>query len=110
MICLCGQRKCRGPFLHFATADCYQQVISHNSPISAQLANLVRGCMKKFMSREDLELLLKHKLNTAMFGTVGFNHHVRYADKDLVPDSIKNMLTWLRTFVTDSLQHIKYKW
>lgn len=75
-ICLCGHKKCRGSFLHFATADCYQQVLSRNSPIAARFANLVRGSMKQVMSREDSELLLKHGFNTAAFGAVSFNHHI----------------------------------
>ncbi|KAL7488971.1 hypothetical protein ACHAW6_014562 [Cyclotella cf. meneghiniana] len=74
-VCLCGHRKCRGSFLHFTSAPCYQQVLSRNCPIASRFANLVRGCMKKVMSREDSELLLKHGFNTAAFGAVSFNHH-----------------------------------
>eukprot|EP00985_Skeletonema_marinoi_P008563 scaffold3910_cov72-Skeletonema_marinoi.AAC.1 len=62
-ICLCGHKNCRGSFLHFATADCYQQVLSRNSPIAARFANLVRGCMKQVMSKEDSELLAKHGID-----------------------------------------------
>ena len=108
-VCLCGQKKCRGSFLHFATADCYQQVLSRNSPISARFANLVRGCMKQVMSKEDTELLLKHGFNTAAFGAVSFNHHVSSVNPNATPDSINNVPVWLRTFVADCLRYIEYE-
>lgn len=108
-VCLCGQKKCRGSFLHYATADCYQQVLSRNSPISARFANVVRGCMKKVMSKEDSELLLKHGFNTAAFGAVSFNHHVNVVDSQSNPDSIENVPVWLRTYVADCLRYIEYE-
>ncbi|KAL7541614.1 hypothetical protein ACHAXR_011069, partial [Thalassiosira sp. AJA248-18] len=108
-VCLCGQKNCRGSFLHFATADCYQQVLSRNSPMSARFANLVRGCMKQVMSKEDSELLLKHGFNTAAFGAVSFNHHVSNVDPQSSPDSIENVPIWLRTFVADCLRYIEYE-
>ena len=108
-ICLCGHRNCRGSFLHFATADCYQQVLSRNSPIAARFANLVRGCMKQVMSREDSELLSKHGFCTAAFGAVSFNHHTVSADSNSTQDSIENVPIWLRTFVADCLRYIEYE-
>ena len=108
-ICLCGQLNCRGSFLHYATADCYQQVLSRNSPIAARFANLVRGCMKQVMSKEDSELLLKHGFNTAAFGAVSFNHHMSSVDTQATPDSIENVPIWLRTFVADCLRYIEYE-
>ena len=108
-VCLCGQKNCRGSFLHYATADCYQQVLSRNSPVAARFANLVRGCMKQIMSKEDTELLLKHGFNTASFGAVSFNHHVSSADPQSTPDSIENVPIWLRTFVADCLRYIEYE-
>ena len=73
-ICLCGHTKCRGSFLHLTSAPCYQQVLSRNCPIAARFANLVRGCMKQVMSREDSDILQKHGFSTAAFGAVSFNH------------------------------------
>jgi hypothetical protein len=108
-VCLCGQKNCRGSFLHYATADCYQQVLSRNSPPAARFASLVRGCMKQVMSKEDSELLLKHGFNTAAFGAVSFNHHVSSADPQTSPDSIENVPVWLRTFVADCLRYIEYE-
>ncbi|KAL7554514.1 hypothetical protein ACHAWF_017971 [Thalassiosira exigua] len=127
-ICLCGQRNCRGSFLHFATADCYQQVLSRNSPIAARFANLVRGSMKRVMSREDSDLLTKHGFDTAAFGAVSFNHHVHNIPASsgskagpggseegskgmaaATPDSIENVPVWLRTFVADCLRYIEYE-
>lgn len=108
-ICLCGHKNCRGSFLHFATADCYQQVLSRNSPIAARFANLVRGCMKQVMSKEDSELLAKHGFSTAAFGAVSFNHHTASADSTSTQDSIDNVPIWLRTFVADCLRYIEYE-
>ncbi len=108
-ICLCGHKNCRGSFLHFATADCYQQVLSRNSPIAARFANLVRGCMKQVMSKEDSELLAKHGFSTAAFGAVSFNHHTSSADSTSTQDSIDNVPIWLRTFVADCLRYIEYE-
>ena len=107
-VCLCGQRRCRGSFLHYATADCYQQVLSRNSPIAARFANLVRGCTKQVMSREDSAILARHGFNTAAFGAVSFNHHA--AATSLVSrDSIDNVPIWLRTYVADCLRYIEYE-
>lgn len=108
-ICLCGHKNCRGSFLHFATADCYQQVLSRNSPIAARFANLVRGCMKQVMSKEDSELLSKHGFSTAAFGAVSFNHHISSGDSSSTQDSIDNVPIWLRTFVADCLRYIEYE-
>jgi len=108
-ICLCGHKNCRGSFLHFATADCYQQVLSRNSPIAARFANLVRGCMKQVMSKEDSELLAKHGFSTAAFGAVSFNHHTASADSNSTQDSIENVPIWLRTFVADCLRYTEYE-
>eukprot|EP00804_Cyclotella_cryptica_P023246 CCRYP_000433-RA/>CCRYP_000433-RA protein AED:0.02 eAED:0.02 QI:325/1/1/1/1/1/5/149/3140 len=88
-VCLCGHRKCRGSFLHLTSAPCYQQVLSRNCPIASRFANLVRGCMKKVMSREDSELLLKHGFNTAAFGAVSFNHHCK-ANRSVLADTATN--------------------
>lgn len=97
-ICLCGHRKCRGSFLHLTSAPCYQQVLSRNCPMASRFANLVRGCMKQVMSREDSELLLKHGFNTAAFGAVSFNHHskaIRSSKVDVVAKSDKDARTQL---------------
>jgi len=32
-VCLCGHSNCRGSFLHFATADCYQEVMRTRLPM-----------------------------------------------------------------------------
>ena len=74
-ICLCGNTNCRGSFLHFATADCYQEVLNRNSPIAVRFSSLVKGCMKQVMSREDEHVLDNHGFGTAAFGAVSFNHH-----------------------------------
>eukprot|EP00978_Attheya_sp_CCMP212_P042737 scaffold265886_cov50-Attheya_sp.AAC.2 len=111
-ICLCGHVKCRGSFLHFATADCYQQVLSRNSPIAVRFANLVKGSMKQIMSREDEQVLKNHGFGTAAFGAVSFNHHqtsksAKWPNEAL--DSMENVPIWLRTFVADTLRYIEYE-
>lgn len=67
-VCLCGHGQCRGSFLHFATADCYQQVLNRNSPVAVRLANLVKGSTKKVMSEDDDAILKRHGFQTAAFG------------------------------------------
>lgn len=105
-ICLCGHRKCRGSFLHFAAADCYQQVLSRNAPIAVQFANIAKGCMKKIISKEDARILENHGLVTAAFGAVSFNHY-RGGINPL--DSLDYVPVWLRTFVADTLRYIEYE-
>jgi hypothetical protein len=110
-VCLCGCSKCRGSFLHFATADCYQQVPNRNSPIAVRFANLVKGCTKKVMSDEDNRTLSRHGFGTAAFGAVSFNRHL-----DLMAssggarlDSMANVPIWLKTYVADVLRYIEYE-
>eukprot|EP00957_Ditylum_brightwellii_P178588 13603694-Ditylum_brightwellii.AAC.1 len=114
-VCLCGHSSCRGSFLHFATADCYQQVMSRNAPIAVRFSGLVRGCMKKVMSKEDEVVLKNHGFITAAFGAVSFNHHRRKkntatnASSSDPLDSMKYIPIWLRTFVADTLRYIEYE-
>lgn len=110
-VCLCGCSKCRGSFLHFATADCYQQVLNRNSPVAVRFANLVKGCTKKVMSEEDNQTLTRHGFGTAAFGAVSFNRHL-----DLISssdgarlDSMANVPIWLKTYVADVLRYIEYE-
>jgi len=106
-VCLCGHSKCRGSFLHFAAADCYQQVLNRNAPIAIRFSNLVKGCMKKVMSSEDEKKLMSHGFGTAAFGAVSFNHH---RENDDIPlDSMDYIPIWLRTFVADTLRYIEYE-
>ena len=110
-VCLCGFRKCRGSFLHFTTADCYQQVLNRNSPIAVRFANLVKGCMKQVMSAEDETILTNHGFGSAAFGAVSFN---RYKLLGGMPStarlhSIEYVPIWLRTYVADILRYIEYE-
>ena len=99
-ICLCGFSKCRSSFLHFATADCYQQVMARNSPICIRFAYLLKSMAKKVMSTEDNVLLKRHGFATAAFGPVSF---VKGEDK------IDHVPIWLRTYVADILRYIEYE-
>lgn len=110
-VCLCGFRKCRGSFLHFATADCYQRVLNRNSPIAVRFANLVKGCMKKVMGTEDEIILTNHGFGSAAFGAVSFN---RYKLLGGMPStarlhSLQYVPVWLRTYVADILRYIEYE-
>ena len=111
-ICLCGHGQCRGSFLHFATADCYQQVLNRNSPIAVRLANLIKGSTKRVMSEEDDKILTRHGFNTAAFGAVSVNRRkasstINGGDARL--DSTEMVPVWLRTFVADTLRYIEYE-
>eukprot|EP00592_Proboscia_alata_P015835 CAMPEP_0194395344 /NCGR_PEP_ID=MMETSP0174-20130528/124369_1 /TAXON_ID=216777 /ORGANISM="Proboscia alata, Strain PI-D3" /LENGTH=861 /DNA_ID=CAMNT_0039191265 /DNA_START=1074 /DNA_END=3659 /DNA_ORIENTATION=- len=120
-ICLCGNMKCRGSFLHFATADCYQQVLERNSPISVRLASLMRSSTKKKISREDSLVLKRHGFGTAAFGAISFfssNTRSVNGDKPSLDknskfqsqiDSINHVPVWLQTFVADTLRYIEYE-
>jgi hypothetical protein len=110
-VCLCGYSKCRGSFLHFATADCYQQVLNRNSPIAVRFSNLVKSCTKKVMAEDDDRILSNHGFGTAAVGAVGFNRHEIFTSpsgNDKL-DSLANVPVWLRTYVADVLRYIEYE-
>ena len=108
-ICLCGYGQCRGSFLHFATADCYQQVLNRNSPIAVRLSNLIKGCMKKVMSEEDERILERHGFHTAAFGAISVNRRKASKQNTANLDSLDIVPVWLRTFVADTLRYIEYE-
>ena len=110
-VCLCGHKRCSGSFLHFATADCYQQVLNRNSPVASRLANLIKGCTKRVMADDDEKILGRHGFQTAAFGAVSVNRRKAHAlDKlDTSLDSIDIVPVWLRTYVADTLRYIEYE-
>jgi len=110
-ICLCGKSNCRGSFLHFATADCYQQVLNRNSPIATRFANLVKGCTKQVMSDEDDRILKNHGFLTAVFGAVAVNRRESCALKhgSALLDSLDFVPIWLKTYVADVLRYVEYE-
>lgn len=110
-VCLCGHGRCRGSFLHFATADCYQQVLNRNSPVAVRLSNLIKGCMKKVMSEDDDVVLKRHGFQTAAFGAVSVNRRqARMATTpDVQLDSMEFVPIWLRTYIADILRYIEYE-
>ena len=114
-VCLCGHTKCRGSFLHFATADCYQEVLKRNSTIAVRFSNLLKGCMKKVMSTEDEEVLDNHGFGTATFGAVSFNYYngnvsnTAHANSVAALDSMENVPIWLRTYTAETLRYIEYE-
>lgn len=110
-VCLCGHKRCSGSFLHFAAADCYQQVLNRNSPVASRLANLVKGCTKKVMADDDEKILMRHGFQTAAFGAVSVNRrNAKALDKlDSSLDSMNIVPVWLRTYVADTLRYIEYE-
>ena len=110
-VCLCGQGRCRGAFLHFATADCYQQVLNRNSPVAVRLSQLIKGCTKKVMSDDDIAILKRHGFQTAAFGAVSVNRRkaTNLAFEDASLDSMDFVPIWLRTHVADILRYIEYE-
>lgn len=110
-VCLCGYGRCRGSFLHFAMADCYQQVLYRNSPIATRFASLVKGSMKQVMSHDDEHVLRNHGFLTASFGAISVNRRdasVNGNGEGLV-DSFDMVPVWLRTYVADVLRYIEYE-
>jgi hypothetical protein len=108
-VCLCGHGRCRGSFLHFATADCYQQVLNRNSPIAVRLSNLIKGCMKQVMAEDDERILNRHGFHTAAFGAISVNRRKANKHNTASLDSIDIVPIWLRTFVADTLRYIEYE-
>jgi hypothetical protein len=109
-VCLCGHGHCRGSFLHFATADCYQQVLNRNSPMAVRLANLIKGCMKKVMAEDDERILKSHGFQTAAFGAISVNRRKATGlGQNMTLDSMDIVPIWLRTFVADTLRYIEYE-
>jgi hypothetical protein len=110
-ICLCGNIQCRGSFLHFATADCYQQVLNRNAPIAVRLSQLIKGCTKQVMAQEDSKILERHGFLTAAFGAVSVNRQKvtsgQFSGAEL--DSMEFVPIWLRTYVADTLRYIEYE-
>jgi hypothetical protein len=97
--------------LHFATADCYQQVLNRNSPIAVRLSQLIKGCMKQVMADEDDKILKRHGFQTAAFGPVSVNRRKVMSSENLNTslDSMDFVPIWLRTFVADMLRYIEYE-
>ena len=110
-VCLCGYGKCRGSFLHFATADCYQRVLSRNAPIASRFSNLVKGSMKQVMAEDDERVLRSHGFQTAAFGAISVNrhHNTDDGDKNGLVDAMDFVPVWLRTYVADTLRYIEYE-
>jgi hypothetical protein len=110
-VCLCGHKRCSGSFLHFAAADCYQQVLNRNSPVASRLANLIKGSTKKVMAEEDDKILKRHGFQTAAFGAVSVNRRKAHAldTLDTSLDSMNIVPVWLRTYVADTLRYIEYE-
>ena len=110
-VCLCGYKKCRGSFLHFATADCYQQVLNRNAPIAVRFSNLAKGCMKEVLSKENQRTLRNHGFMTAAFGAISVNRHLAsgFQAKDATLDSMDIVPVWLQTYVADTLRYIEYE-
>ena len=108
-VCLCGYGKCRGSFLHFATADCYQKVMNRNCPIATRFSNLIKGCMKQVMSEDDEKVLKSHGFRTAAFGAISVNRRDAETVNENLSDTMQIVPVWLKTYAADTLRYIEYE-
>lgn len=67
-ICLCGMTECRGSFLHYATAEDLQQILTKNCGPLWRYASLLRSCSERPLSSADLSTLDRHGMRSAAFG------------------------------------------
>ena len=112
-VCLCGHINCRSSFLHFATADCYQQILARNAPIAVRLCSLIRSANKQVMSQDDEKVLQRHGFHEAVFGAVSYlptkGHTLKKSLNPNYSNSIEFVPVWLRTYVADVLRYIEYE-
>ena len=101
-VCLCGHSNCRGSFLHFAAADCYQQVLQRTNEIAVRFAALLQSCIRKSLKKDDKSILARHGFNTAAFGAVSYLAKEQTNSLDAVP-------LWLQIFVVESLKYVEYE-
>jgi hypothetical protein len=113
-ICLCGSKRCRGSFLHFATADCYQEILRKEFPLAARFASIAKSCTRKNLSEVDEKRLHSHGFRTATFGAVSYSHlsfPIIQQDSDTIKprESLDNVPIWLLSFAAEILQYIEYE-
>ena len=99
-ICLCGSKRCRGSFLHFAKADMYQKVFNLTNSCSTRFATLIKACMKPKPNDSDVDTLNRHGFITAAFGALSYYEN---------QNSQKYVPVWLRCYVADILRYIEYE-
>jgi len=110
-VCLCGCVKCRRSFLHYATADCYQQVLARNAPVAVRLCSLIKASNKQVMSKQDEKVLHRHGFREAVFGAISNIHRntMENSNEAYESDSIDFVPIWLRTYIADVLRYIEYE-
>ena len=99
-VCLCGHDNCRGSFLHFATADCYQEVMRLKSPIAVRFTLLARACKTKVLTSDHINALARHGFGTSVFGAASLKED---------EEDMENVPTWLRMFAAEVLLYIEYE-
>ena len=67
-ICLCGMRNCRSTFLHYATMDDLQQVLTMNCGALWRYSTLLRSCSYVPVSEDDKAFLCGHGMGETVFG------------------------------------------
>jgi hypothetical protein len=77
-ICLCGMTSCRGSFLHFATQDDLQQVLSLNFGAGLRYASLLRACSGLQHTKQDTEVLARHGIQSVVLGSNPANWTLKY--------------------------------
>mmetsp|Transcript_25700 Transcript_25700/g.39822 ORF Transcript_25700/g.39822 Transcript_25700/m.39822 type:complete len:1457 (+) Transcript_25700:106-4476(+) len=99
-VCLCGHDNCRGSFLHFATADCYQEVMRLKSPIAVRFTLLARACKTKTLTSDHIDALERHGFGTSVFGAASLKED---------NEDMENVPIWLRMFAAEVLLYIEYE-
>ena len=88
-ICLCGMTNCRGSFLHYATQDDLQQVLTKNCGPLWRFASLLKACSSRPVSDGDNETLVKHGMFSAALGD--------------------HPADWIKKYVADCLRFVEFE-
>lgn len=88
-ICLCGMSTCRGSFLHYATQDDLQQVLTQNCGTLYRYASLLKSSTSKPLTSLDQAVLERHGLLSAALGN--------------------SPPLWMKKFVADNLRFVEYE-
>lgn len=115
-ICLCGMKYCRGTFLHYATEDDLQQVLTQNCGVLWRYATLLRSCSYLPVSREDRKFLHTHGMGETVFG---FDINVEESEngtteneesEDVTDRSRENAESdWILKYASDNLRFVEYE-
>ena len=104
-MCLCGNVKCRGSFLHYARADQYQRVLHESNGIAVRFASLLKCCMKNRYGEDDSKILAAHGFDCAAFGAIAYFKDLQGKEDS----SLDRVPTWLKSSIADVLRYVEYE-